>query len=65
MKILKNLLIIIVAIIALLLIVAVFLPSEYRVERSVEINKPAEEVYNYVADFNNFSVILAAFLGVC
>ena len=54
MKILKNLLIIIVAIIALLLIVAVFLPSEYRVERSVEINKPAEEVYNYVADFNNF-----------
>lgn len=54
MKILKNILIIIVAIIALFLIVAMFLPSEYRVERSVEINKPASVVYNYVADFNNF-----------
>ncbi|MBI1933650.1 MAG: SRPBCC family protein [Ignavibacteriales bacterium] len=54
MKILKILLKVIIVIIVLFLVVALFLPSEYKVERSIEINQPVEVVYNYVADFNNF-----------
>ena len=54
MKILKGIFYVILAIIALFLIVALFLPSEYKVERSVQINKPVGVVYDYVADFNNF-----------
>ncbi|MCB9208428.1 MAG: SRPBCC family protein [Ignavibacteriales bacterium] len=54
MKILKIIFGVIVSIIILFLVVALFLPTEYRVERSIEINKPQVEVYNYVADFNNF-----------
>lgn len=54
MKILKGLSITIIGIIALLLIVAIFLPSEYKVERSIEISQPVGIVYGYVADFNNF-----------
>lgn len=54
MKVLKRISLIILAIIALFLIVAVFLPSEYVVKRGIEINKPVDQVYGYVADFNNF-----------
>jgi hypothetical protein len=54
MKVLKKISLIVVAIIALFLIVAVFLPSEYVVKRGIEINKPVDQVYGYVADFNNF-----------
>jgi len=54
MKILKTILYVALALIALLFIVAIFLPSEYKVERSVEIEEPVEMVYGYVADFNNF-----------
>lgn len=54
MKVLKRISIIVIAIIALFLIVAVFLPSEYIVTRGIEINKPVDQVYGYVADFNNF-----------
>jgi hypothetical protein len=54
MKVLKNISLIIIAIIVLFLVVAIFLPSTYKVERSAEINWPADSVYNYVADFNNF-----------
>lgn len=54
MKILKGILVVILAIIALFFIVAIFLPDSFRVQRSTEINKPVNEVYNYVADFNNF-----------
>ena len=54
MKILKGLFLAILGIIALILIIAIFLPSEYEVERSIEINKPVGLVYGYVSDFNNF-----------
>jgi len=54
MKILKIMMYVVLAFIALLFIVAIFLPSEYKVERSIEINKPIGMVYGYVADFNNF-----------
>ena len=54
MGILKKLSFVVLAIIALFFIVAFFLPSQYKVERGIEINKPVEEVFGYVADFNNF-----------
>jgi hypothetical protein len=54
MKVLKIFFSVIVAIIALVLIVAIFLPSQYKVERSMVINKSDTLVYNYVSDFNNF-----------
>ncbi len=54
MKILRKISLAIVAIIVLFFVVAIFLPSEYKVERSIEINLPADSIYNYVADFNNF-----------
>jgi hypothetical protein len=54
MKIVKGIFYLILTLIALLFIVAIFLPSQYRVERSVEVNQPVGIVYGYVADFNNF-----------
>lgn len=54
MKVLKGIFFIIVGIIALLFIVALFLPSQYTVTRKIEVNKPIGEVYGYIADFNNF-----------
>jgi len=50
----KKLLYLLLGIIALILIVAAFLPSSYTVERSVEIAKPPEVVYPLVADYNNW-----------
>ena len=53
MKALKIILIIIVVILALFLLLAAFLPSEYRVERSTVIDKPVDVVYGFVVDFGN------------
>ncbi len=50
----KKLLYLLLGIIALILIVAAFLPASYTVERSVEIAKPPEVVYPLVADYNNW-----------
>lgn len=54
MKIIKGIFYVILVIVALVFVIAIFLPSQYSVERTVEINKPVEVVYGYVADFNNF-----------
>lgn len=54
MKILKGIFYVILVIVALIFVVALFLPSQYRVERSVEVDTPIAIVYGYVADFNNF-----------
>lgn len=50
----KKILIFIIAFVALLLVLAIFLPSSYRVERSATINASTEAVYNQVVDFNNY-----------
>jgi len=50
----KKLLFVLLGIIALILVVAAFLPGSYTVERSVEIAKPPEVVYPLVADYNNW-----------
>ncbi|MGQ0827764.1 MAG: SRPBCC family protein [Bacteroidota bacterium] len=59
MKIVKRILLGIVAIVALLLIIALFVKKEYAVEREVAINKPKQEVFDYVKfvkNQDNFSV---------
>ena len=58
MKILKWILIVVVSIIVLVLITALFVKKEYMVEKQIEINKPKQEVYNYVLllkNQNNYS----------
>lgn len=54
MKFLKWVAISIGTLIAFFLIVAIFLPAEFRVERSIVINAPIENVYTQVADFKNW-----------
>lgn len=53
MKILKNILIAILAIIALILVIAIFVPKEYAVERAMTIDLPASEVFDYVVLLKN------------
>src|SRR5690349_1513836 len=48
MKLLKRILIGILTVIVLLLITALFVKKDYRVEREVVVNKPKGEVFNYV-----------------
>ena len=58
MKILKWILIVVVSVILLVLITALFVKKDFAVEKQVEINKPKQEVYNYVVlltNQNNFS----------
>lgn len=51
---LKKILIFILALVGLLLILAIFLPSSYRVERTATINASAGEIYSQVVDLNNY-----------
>lgn len=59
MKVVKRILYVIIATIALVFIVAVFVPKDYSMERSIQINKPNAEVFEYVKylkNQDNFSV---------
>lgn len=53
MKILKKILLWFVAIMAIILIVAAIAPSEYYVERTIKINKPSSEVFDYIVQLKN------------
>lgn len=53
MKILKFLLFLVIGIIALALLAALFIKKDYLVEREVTINKPKQEVYDYVKYLKN------------
>jgi hypothetical protein len=53
MKILKKVFLVLLSIIVLLLIVAIFMPKDYSVEREVTINKPKDVVFNYVKLLRN------------
>jgi uncharacterized membrane protein len=53
MRIIKRILLIITAIIALLLIVPLFMSKDYTVEKSITINKPKTEVFNYIKSLKN------------
>jgi hypothetical protein len=59
MKILKNLLLVIVGLVAIALLTALFVKKEYAVEREITINKSKEQVFSYVKllkNQDNFSV---------
>lgn len=53
MKILKKILIGIVLLVVLLLVVALFIPKEMKAEREIVINKPKQEVFNYIKFLKN------------
>jgi uncharacterized membrane protein len=53
MRIIKKILLFIVAIIALFLIVALFVSKDYKVEKSITINKPKTEIFNYIKSLKN------------
>jgi uncharacterized protein YndB with AHSA1/START domain len=53
MQILKKILFALVGVIVLLLVVAIFLPSEYKVSRSIEINQPDSVVFEKVVNYNH------------
>lgn len=53
MKILKKIGIAVVILIALLLIVALFVPKEFKSEREIVINKPKQEVFDYIKYLKN------------
>ncbi|ABG61022.1 SRPBCC family protein [Cytophaga hutchinsonii] len=53
MKILKKILIGLAVFIALLLLIAVFIPTTYTVSVSTTIHKPQQEVYDYVKQIKN------------
>lgn len=54
MKILKIFGIVVIVLIALFLIIPLFVPNEYKVEKSIEINKERSEVHNFMKYFSNF-----------
>lgn len=53
MKILKRIGLAIVALILLLLIVALFVPRDFSVEKEIVINRPQQEVFAYVKNISN------------
>lgn len=53
MKIVKRILLGIAALIVLVLVVALFVPGEYTVERSTEISRSKNEVFNYLKHIRN------------
>ncbi|MCD0476587.1 SRPBCC family protein [Flavobacterium sp. EDS] len=59
MNVIKKIILGLLSIVMLGLIVALFLPNEFHVEREVTINKPKDSVFNYIKylkNQNNFSV---------
>jgi uncharacterized protein YndB with AHSA1/START domain len=53
MKILVNILIVILSIVALLLIAALFIKKDYSIQREIIINKPKQEVFSYIKTLKN------------
>jgi uncharacterized protein YndB with AHSA1/START domain len=52
----KQLLLVVLAIVALILVRAAFIPGTFRVERSTTIKAPPEKVFALINDFHNFGV---------
>ena len=53
MRIIKKILIVLAVLIAIVLIVALFVSKDYAVEKSIIINKPKTEIFNYVKYLKN------------
>lgn len=59
MKIIKKILLGLLALVVLLLVVALFVPKDFKSERQITINKPRQEVFDYlkyVKNQDNFGV---------
>ena len=54
MKILKNVFLVLLALIAVLLLVALFLPAKVHVERNLAINAPPEKIYEQINVLKNW-----------
>ncbi|HEX9653360.1 MAG TPA: SRPBCC family protein [bacterium] len=54
MKVLKIIGLVVGGLVALFLIVAAVLPASYRIQRSIEINQPAEVIYELVVNLPNW-----------
>lgn len=55
MKIIKNIFIVLVILAALFVIVGLFLPSKFKVERALVINAPQEQIFEQVNSLKNWS----------
>lgn len=55
MKYIKAITFLVVALVLLFLLAALFMPSEFKLERSIEINSPSALVFDNVADLNKFN----------
>lgn len=53
MKIIKKILIVVAVIIAIPLIAALFIDKDYAIERSITINKPKQDVFDYIKYIKN------------
>lgn len=53
MKIIKKIFFFLIGLVALLLIIALFIPNDYTVTHTIKINKPQKEVYDYVKTLKN------------
>jgi len=53
-KFFKRLLVVIIALVVLFLVVALFVPKEYTVTRSIEVKSNKQTVYNYMKNLANF-----------
>lgn len=53
MKIVKKILLGLVAVIVLLLVITLFIKKDYAVEREITINKPAGEIFDYIKNLKN------------
>ncbi|WP_224999470.1 SRPBCC family protein [Cesiribacter sp. SM1] len=54
MKIIRGVALVLAGVMILALIAAAFMPETLRVERSIVINRPVDEVFDQVADLNNW-----------
>ena len=50
----KKIVFVLIGLVALLLLIPAFMKPEFRIERSIEIAKPAEVVFPYIADFTKW-----------
>ena len=53
MKTLKRILLVLLALVAILLLIALFVKKDYAVEREITINKPVNEVFDYIKPLKN------------
>lgn len=53
MKWIKRLLVLVLALVALILIIGLFAPKNFKVERSIEVSIPKDSVYNYLKYLKN------------